>query len=550
MVLCGALELNAKTIVVPRDHRTIQTAVKAASPGDTIIVEDGVYHQSVNINKSHLIIKAKNPRKAVLDGKRSKPYGFFAEKGRKIVKVVIQGFEIRNFKSAGVHARYGGGDQYESWIIKDNYIHHAVDKGVVVGGSGHTIHNNEIAFIGNDGEAAGVHSWSNGSTISDNIIYVIRKNGIRVSSSSKNQVKNNLIAYTGPAIAINLDHGGNVVMNNYIFSSQKGIIPKHSRCTKGVNRLIQNTVVETTEANLVLGENIFRDTGLGSDCLEVYNNVFAKARKSLIKDTKNRTNRFKLNYNYYDNSFAYIMPNANPSVRIKSFKDYQQRSGAGGRSLAGFDKNSITGASHFVDPYLGPQLHADSPVLRFEKKADRVKDGLGSQVGARLARTLPVMFKPLKMNVQNAGTFSDAKNTIDGVYATVAKARKSGTPSIIYKLGGSPKYNVLWMTPARNYKKDMIKRFALDVATNDNPLSLRFKNIYTGTVSDQNPSAHFYEFPVQSARFIRVRFLDNFGGNDFKVDDIWVARNRPTDAPGPDKPVLLPPNRLRIESAR
>lgn len=40
-------EASSATIYVPDDYPTIQAAVNAASPGDTIIVRDGTYYENV-----------------------------------------------------------------------------------------------------------------------------------------------------------------------------------------------------------------------------------------------------------------------------------------------------------------------------------------------------------------------------------------------------------------------------------------------------------------------------------------------------------------------
>jgi len=49
----------AKTIYVPDDYAKIQWAVDNASDGDTIIVRDGIYSESINVNKQ-LSIKSEN----------------------------------------------------------------------------------------------------------------------------------------------------------------------------------------------------------------------------------------------------------------------------------------------------------------------------------------------------------------------------------------------------------------------------------------------------------------------------------------------------------
>ena len=59
----GASESEVKTssatIYVPDDYPTIQDAVNATSPGDTIIVRDGTYIENIKVDKS-LTIRSEN----------------------------------------------------------------------------------------------------------------------------------------------------------------------------------------------------------------------------------------------------------------------------------------------------------------------------------------------------------------------------------------------------------------------------------------------------------------------------------------------------------
>jgi len=50
---------SASTIYVPDNYSTIQSAVNAASPGDTIIVRDGTYIENIEVNK-RLTIRSEN----------------------------------------------------------------------------------------------------------------------------------------------------------------------------------------------------------------------------------------------------------------------------------------------------------------------------------------------------------------------------------------------------------------------------------------------------------------------------------------------------------
>lgn len=53
-------------IYVPDNYPTIQSAVDAASPGDTIIVRDGTYIENVDVNKDYLTIESENGAEATI----------------------------------------------------------------------------------------------------------------------------------------------------------------------------------------------------------------------------------------------------------------------------------------------------------------------------------------------------------------------------------------------------------------------------------------------------------------------------------------------------
>jgi plastocyanin len=59
---------GGRTIHVPRDFASIQSAVDAAKPGDTVLVSAGTYHESVIVTTSHLTIRGEDRNRVVLDG--------------------------------------------------------------------------------------------------------------------------------------------------------------------------------------------------------------------------------------------------------------------------------------------------------------------------------------------------------------------------------------------------------------------------------------------------------------------------------------------------
>ena len=42
----------SNTLIVPQDYPTITSAVNHASPGDVIVVKQGIYYENIQINKS------------------------------------------------------------------------------------------------------------------------------------------------------------------------------------------------------------------------------------------------------------------------------------------------------------------------------------------------------------------------------------------------------------------------------------------------------------------------------------------------------------------
>jgi len=139
---------NSEAITVPDDYATISLAVSASSEGDTILVKEGTYVESVTVDKT-LTIKGENKETTVVDGNNIGPA--FLIKGD---NVKITGFKIRNVANPppvsdsrgrlpGVHLLDAHG-----CVISENVVA-GCGKGVwIYGGSGNTVSNN--AFSSNN----------------------------------------------------------------------------------------------------------------------------------------------------------------------------------------------------------------------------------------------------------------------------------------------------------------------------------------------------------------------------------------------------------------
>lgn len=78
------------TIIVPDNHSTIQKAINAAAPGDTIYVRAGIYYENVVVNKS-LLLFGEDVATTIIDGVFKGTVISVTESG-----VTIKGFTVRN----------------------------------------------------------------------------------------------------------------------------------------------------------------------------------------------------------------------------------------------------------------------------------------------------------------------------------------------------------------------------------------------------------------------------------------------------------------------
>lgn len=61
---------ESTTIVVPDDYKTVQEAIDAANPGDTIYVCNETYYENIFINKNVSLV-GEDPEITIIDGSKS-----------------------------------------------------------------------------------------------------------------------------------------------------------------------------------------------------------------------------------------------------------------------------------------------------------------------------------------------------------------------------------------------------------------------------------------------------------------------------------------------
>jgi nitrous oxidase accessory protein len=247
--LCAA---DAATITVKPGQR-IQPTIDAASSGDIVNVEAGVYRENLNITKRIALVGLEKP---LIDGGAAGSAIALRANG-----VRITGFEIKNSRTAGI-AVFSNDS-----LIETNNISGCND-GIRLENS----HNNSIRGNSIDGNTNGMtlfrshKNFIKYNNISKNKIGDSSDCGIYMAYSNSNTILDNLVEDNGDCSICILSSSGNLLMGNSISS----------------NRWYGLSLGEFSNDNLIVG-NLVQNNKYGGIYLE-------NSRENIIKGNRAKEN--------------------------------------------------------------------------------------------------------------------------------------------------------------------------------------------------------------------------------------------------------------------
>lgn len=188
---------NPTPIYVPDAYDTIQKAVDAANPYDTIIVRTGIHRENIFINKT-LTLVGEDRNTTIIDGSRT----------GNAIRIVVSNVAIINFTIRN------SGDGHEN----------PDDSGIFLFRAVHTTIRNNILRNNN----IGVHlrQGSNNSLLIDNIILNNGASGIRLADNNNfNYIIGNTLQNNTIGVEIHTSSFNTLYHNNFILNKKFQVLP-------------------------------------------------------------------------------------------------------------------------------------------------------------------------------------------------------------------------------------------------------------------------------------------------------------------------------------
>jgi hypothetical protein len=479
--------------------RTITRAAALARRGDEVSVRSGRYPEMVRLTRKSngVVFRAAPGAHPIVDGERKLPYGFNA---RHTSNVRISGFEVRGQTVSGVQI------QGTRNIVRDMNIHDVGINGqnasqgiAIIRGAHNRVEGNRIHAIGPGFESRGI--WllqTRQAKVTRNVIYLVRKDGIRDWQSLDDRLTSNRIFLNHNGISFNQTTGA-YAANNHLAYNQVGFVAKHVSSPPVLNywslprgrlsRFWHNTIEHSNETGLWIGNS---EEPL--DHLNVANNVIRGGGYTFVRDVPSlRGPNVSVDGNMYvrlgsQPSAIYKAEWGREPPPLTSWSQYQK--------LVGWDSHGwLTNAGVRRRPEDGVNLH------------DRYKRQLGAQdVPGPAQGWQPITMTPIDSS--SSGTWFTEKHlrdVVDGNSATYWLTGTAANEFITFDLHGRQTLDTLIATVHGHFDERNVHGYRFEVSDDRK----KWRTIAKGANPDMAGSSLKYklEKPVR-ARYLRYTMVD------------------------------------------
>lgn len=207
------IEAKAAAFRVPSDYKTIQESINNASPGDSIVVSEGTYHENVTIDKPLVLKSDKGAGATIVQANVAQ---------EPVIKVMnadgvsITGFTIAGSKAAGILVHSSSNSRItENRIVNNGY-------GIFINAS----QNNIVAGnTTNKNELYGIYlEASTGNAIEKNTSVANADKGIFLNGSNANRIAGNEVGLNEWDGITLWASNNNLLQGNEVFRNRYSIV--------------------------------------------------------------------------------------------------------------------------------------------------------------------------------------------------------------------------------------------------------------------------------------------------------------------------------------
>jgi len=200
--------------VTPRTDITALIASNDVAEGDVLILEEGMYFQTVNVTKNFIQILAKGPG-VIFDGSSILLTAFILSN---VTGVVIEGINIRHYRDDSIIIQSGASNR----IVNNRFNNMLSDGIVLIGSSGNLIWKNEICNC-SDGiklTSGSTNNWIIENTVKDGFVDAFETSS--AADSNNAFISNIAINHRDRGFAI--FGNNNLLLNNLVINHEAGIV--------------------------------------------------------------------------------------------------------------------------------------------------------------------------------------------------------------------------------------------------------------------------------------------------------------------------------------
>jgi parallel beta-helix repeat protein len=252
LIVLGVLVAQANAAVIPvgvnagGNNTLIQKAIDSAQPGDTILINPGVYQENIKVNKEVKIVTNLD-----LSGSQfNRTYIIGAVPNDDVINIKSNNVTIDGFYISGGPS---GTDLLQAGIQLEGVNNCSlINNALVMNDVGIALNNSQVNSIDNNLiglGASGIILLGSGENKLSNNIVTTNEQGIILDNSANNTLMNNTASSNGAGIFLNSAQR-NMLSKNFIFKNDYGILG-----TKAENNTVVDNILYMNDVGVYLNQS-------------------------------------------------------------------------------------------------------------------------------------------------------------------------------------------------------------------------------------------------------------------------------------------------------